>query len=219
MTVELAALHVADDADLWRSLGFTVTGLPAAATMAGVRVVPIGSEAGRGLVGWALRGTRANQIDGIPTGADDPAVDADDDDAGDESTAHPNGVVAIDHVVLATPDLQRTIASIEEAGADLRRVRDAGRDPRGGLRQQAFFRLGRPILEVVGPAEPSGDGPSRFYGITFTVADLDVTASFLGDRLRPVKDAVQPGRRIATLDRAAGSSVPLAFMTPEPRRR
>jgi hypothetical protein len=29
-----------------------------------------------------------------------------------------------------------------------------------------------------------------------------------------VKDAVQPGRRIATLRREAGAGVPLAFMSP-----
>ena len=36
------------------------------------------------------------------------------------------------------------------------------------------------------------------------------------ERLRPIKDAVQPGRRIATLDRAAGLKTNVAFMTPEP---
>jgi hypothetical protein len=32
-----------------------------------------------------------------------------------------------------------------------------------------------------------------------SVADIDATASFFGDRTAPVKDAVQPGRRITTL--------------------
>ncbi|MBV9662995.1 MAG: glyoxalase, partial [Actinobacteria bacterium] len=62
--------------------------------------------------------------------------------------------------------------------------------------------------------DPTGDGPARFYGLAFTVADLDATAAYLGDRLRPAKDAVQPGRRIATLDKSAGSSVAIAFMSP-----
>ena len=84
--------------------------------------------------------------------------------------------------------------------------------------QQAFFKLGEVILELVGPAEPQADaGPPRFFGLAFTVRDLDETAAFLGDRLHAAKDAVQPGRRIATLDKAlGGSSVPIAFMTPEP---
>jgi hypothetical protein len=41
----------------------------------------------------------------------------------------------------------------------------------------------------------------------------------LGPRLLPAIDAVQPGRRIATLDRSAGSSVAMAFLSPEPTRR
>jgi hypothetical protein len=82
--------------------------------------------------------------------------------------------------------------------------------------QQAFFKLGEVILELVGPKEPSGDGALRFYGLAWTVRDLDATAAFLGDRLKPAKDAVQPGRRIATLASTAGSTVPHAFMSPEP---
>jgi hypothetical protein len=45
------------------------------------------------------------------------------------------------------------------------------------------------------------------------VSDLDGLASRLGDRLGSVHDAVQPGRRIATLREAAGVSPPLAFMS------
>jgi hypothetical protein len=45
-------------------------------------------------------------------------------------------------------------------------------------------------------------------------SDLDALAARLGDKLGPIRDAVQPGRRIATLRREAGSSVPIAFMTP-----
>ena len=46
----------------------------------------------------------------------------------------------------------------------------------GGPIRQVFFRLGDPILEMVGPPEPSGDGPARFFGLALTVADLDATA-------------------------------------------
>ncbi|HMF82034.1 MAG TPA: hypothetical protein VKI01_02020 [Acidimicrobiia bacterium] len=59
--------------------------------------------------------------------------------------------------------------------------------------------------------------PPRFYGIAFTVRDLAATAAALGKRLGAVKQAVQPGRRIATLRREAGAGVPLAFMSPEPQ--
>jgi hypothetical protein len=43
---------------------------------------------------------------------------------------------------------------------------------------------------------------------------LERTVAFLGDRVGEIRDAVQPGRRIATLRRSAGLSVPVALMTP-----
>ena len=36
----------------------------------------------------------------------------------------------------------------------------------------------------------------------------------LGERAGEVRDAVQPGRRIATLRRSAGLAIPVALMTP-----
>lgn len=43
--------------------------------------------------------------------------------------------------------------------------------------------------------------------------DLEATVAGLGDRVSEIRDAVQPGRRIATLRRAAGLSVPIALMS------
>lgn len=65
--------------------------------------------------------------------------------------------------------------------------------------RQIFFRLGDVIVEVVGSPDVAGDGPSTLWGITYVVDDIDATAAFFGDRTLPVKDAVQPGRRITTL--------------------
>jgi hypothetical protein len=56
-------------------------------------------------------------------------------------------------------------------------------------------------------------GPARFWGLTFVASDLDGLADRLGALLRPIKDAIQPGRRIATLDRSAGLRTHVAFMT------
>ena len=67
-----------------------------------------------------------------------------------------------------------------------------------GTYRQAFFRVGRPILEVVEAADMEPRA-ARFWGITFTTADIDAAAELLGDKLGRVKDAVQPGRRIATV--------------------
>ena len=177
----LAALFVGDPPVLWKELGFAVE--DDTSCISGVRF-RLGHDV-PGLSGWTL----------VDAAEHDPPPTPD----------HPNGVRAVDHVVLLTPDLDGSIHELEAQGLDLRRIRDAG----NGLRQ-AFFRMGPVILEVVGDVE---EPAPRLWGVTFTVDDLDATAAFLGDRLRPAKDAVQPGRRIATLDSAAGATVPIAFMS------
>ena len=125
-------------------------------------------------------------------------------------SVHANGVTEIDHVVMLTPHLERTIAEIEEQGIELRRLREG--ETGMGTYRQAFFRVGRPILEVV-----EADDPVRLWGITFTTADIDASAELLGDKLGRVKEAVQPGRRIATVRREAGLGAPVALISPKPR--
>jgi hypothetical protein len=125
-----------------------------------------------------------------------------------DASVHPNGVIGIDHFVLVTPDFDRTAAALDAAGIPFRRTRDAG-----GFRQ-GFRRLGPAILEVV-EAPNMPPGPARFWGLTLIAQDLDQLAATLGDRLHAPKDAVQPGRRIATLDRSAGLHTHVAFMSPE----
>ncbi len=83
--------------------------------------------------------------------------------------------------------------------------------------RQVFFRLGEVILEVIGAPDTHGEGDAGFFGLAHTVADLDAVAKLLGPAPGNVKDAVQPGRRIATLrHRDVGMSVATAFMSPEP---
>jgi len=185
---------------VWAGLGFAVDG--GSSWISGAEH-KLGAE-GRRICGWRLTGASTSAIDGLPVSEAKslPPV----------QQTHPNGVIGLDHLVVFTPDHQRTIAAIQAAGLDLRRMRDA--DTYEVPMRQGFFKLGPIILEVIGPLEPSGDGPARFFGLAFTVADLDATAAYLGDRLRPAKTAVQPGRRIATLDKSAGSSVAIAFMSP-----
>lgn len=210
MTVrpELDELLVADPPEAWAALGFAVAG--GVVALGGVRVrlgAPGASGAGEpagGIVGWSLRGLAGGaDLDGLPTAASGAGASG---APASEPGAHPNGALGIDHVVALTPDFDRTVTKLRGAGLDYRRTRDAG-----GGRRQAFFVMGSCLLELAGPA---GDGPPRFWGLTLVVADLDETAAFLGDRLGPAKDAVQPGRRIATLRESAGLSVPLALMTP-----
>ncbi|HEU4657069.1 MAG TPA: VOC family protein [Capillimicrobium sp.] len=117
--------------------------------------------------------------------------------------------MAIDHVVVRTPDLPRTLAALEAIGLDLRRVREVGGDLR-----QAFYVVGGAVLEVVGPERPAGTGPARFWGLVAAVADLDAACARLGELVEPPRDAVQPGRRIAVVRREAGLGTAFALMSP-----
>jgi hypothetical protein len=213
----LVQLDVADPPGVWTDLGFTVDG--SVCTIDGVRHALLGAGEGRGITCWNLAdlGGLPSVIDGLATTASD-GNGAAGDRGGPSSGMHPNGVLAIDHLVVATPDIARTTTALESAGLVLRRERNAPIPSHGHGRvmRQSFFKLGDVILEVIGPPEPGGNGPARFLGLAFTSADLDATAAYLGARLHPAKPAVQPGRLIATLDRSAGTSVAMAFMTPEP---
>jgi hypothetical protein len=203
MGFRLVALAVADEPAAWQDAGFAVD--DAGHCWLGDVSVALTPGTGKGVTAWAVDGIDA-PVDGLPV------LDLAPVEPVDAAVLHPNGTTAIDHVVVTTPDLDRTVAALEAAGLEARRVRDAGRGDRAI--RQVFFRLGDPVLEVVGPPEPSGDGPARFLGLALTVADLDATATALGQHVGEVKDAVQPGRRIATLRRSAGCTTALAFMSP-----
>ncbi len=203
MTVTIDEFEVADPPDAWIRAGFTVDS-DAVCRVGGARIRLV--ERGSGITAWSLRGLppAVGLVDGIPTkdSATAPARPA----------THPNGVTAIDHVVVMSPDLDRTVAALAAIGVAPRRERDG---ELGGRRiRQVFFRFGEVIVEVVGSPETAGVGPSTLWGITYVVADVDATALFFGDRIGPVKDAVQPGRRIATLrHRDLGMSSPTAVIS------
>jgi hypothetical protein len=191
----LSDIWLTDPPSPWEALGFyvreNILRLPPLID------INVGAEA----VALAINGVEAETLDGVPLVASQPKRAW--------GVRHPNGVIGIDHFVIVTPDFDRTAAALDAAGMPFRRVRDAG-----GFRQ-GFRRFGSAILEVVEALEMP-PGPARFWGLTFVASDLDRLAALLGDRLHAPKDAVQPGRRIATLDRLAGVSVPVAFMTPAP---
>jgi hypothetical protein len=196
----LVEITVGDEPAAWASVGFAVAddGTTGVGTVA-LRLA--GAACGRGITGWALA-DGGGDIDGLPTAAAElGSLPRDPPD-------HANGVRSIDHLVVATPDLDRTTAALEDRGILARRTREAGPG-----REQRFFRLGEVILELVGPTEPAGDGPASFWGLAFTVADLDATAAHLSGRIGEPKAAVQPGRRIATLHGGDHISVPVAFMS------
>ena len=135
---------------------------------------------------------------------------------------HPNAITGVDHVVAITPRLERTVAVLQAAGLDLRRIR--GEPTPAGAPRQAFFRLGEVILEVIQEPDEAieraggADRPAFFWGLALTTPDLDATAAGFGEQVGSIRPAVQPGRRIATLRRSAGLSLPVALITPPPPR-
>lgn len=210
--VSVGELLIADSPQAWRDAGFTVD--DDACRVGTVRIRLVGRDRGTGIVGWSLRGVAddvpaVESVDGLPTTFSTEPVAA--------PAVHAVGAVSIDHVVIASPDLARTTAALEALGVPARRVRDF--EIGGTAMRQVFFRLGEVIVELIGDPDRTGDGPATFWGITFTVDDVDAAAQLLAPHAGRVKDAVQPGRRITTLKhRELGISVATALMSRPPER-
>jgi len=199
----LHELYLADDPTAWSEAGFDV-----ADNRCQIGTTTLRFVAGeRAVVGWSFVDVAECDLDGIACFATDGVFGPNGD--------HANTSTLVDHVVVMTPDMSRTNEALAEIGLDLRRVRDVpGTDP---ARQQAFYRSGEVVIEVVGTAEASGEGPSSLWGLVTVVSDIEVAAEHLGDLLSEPKIAVQPGRRIATIRKEAGLGVPVALITPDPR--
>jgi hypothetical protein len=194
--VNLLALRIADSPERWRALGFEVgeTGF----SVGGV-TIELGGE-GRGIIGWAVEGL-VDELDGLGKFEGGQA---------DGPSEHANRAMAVDQLVVATPDFERTASQLEGVGMGLKRIQDGG-----GFRQ-GFRRLGPAILELVEARSDDASGPARFWGLVVVVPDLDELKAQLGELLGTPTDAVQAGRRIAAVRKNAGLTTRLAFMTPEP---
>jgi hypothetical protein len=197
----LSDLALAESPEAWERLGFAVR--DGRSRVGSITIHLTGGDGG--IAGWTLEGGPGESIDGLPAlpGGESDARAPD---------AHANGAVAIDHVVVLTPDAERTCGALGAGGLDVRRMQDAQHGER--KLRRGFVLAANVLVEVVGPREPEGPGPASFWGLTVSVADLDAVARMLGDSLGAVRDAVQPGRRIATVQRSAGLRTPVAFITP-----
>ena len=192
MLIAAREIALPDPPAAWRRLGFAV-GEDGGFSVGGVRLLT-----GRADLEVRAEGLEGDRPDGLAlTGTTAAAA---------PPAEHPNGVVALDHVVALTDDLDRTLAALRGAGLDLRRVREAAR--------MAFLRLGPLILEVVQAEVPR----PTLWGLVAVVEDLEACATALGGLLGAPRDAVQPGRRIATVRSEPGFVTALAFMTPRPQR-
>ncbi len=223
----LLALTVADAPEVWSGLGFAVDAI--SVRIGSTSIVCSGSAENdppsKGITDWMLTaddGPLPERIDGLLTGSVTYGDGAP--TATTPAARHTNGVTSIDHLVVMTPDVDRTVAALEDLGMECRRRREGAAYGSATMRQ-AFFWLGSPdgganervILEVVGPdtVDPAkANDPAKFFGLALTCADLDSTAAFFGDLVKPPVEAVQAGRRIATLSSRAGSTVAIALMSP-----
>lgn len=200
----VAELVIASEPAAWRAVGFEVDDM-GVVQLGGIGLRLTGGN--DGLTEWVLAGcpdSSVDVIDGLRTSHSEvPLLRA---------SHHDNGVDSIDHVVVYTPDLERTCGAIEAAtGAPLKRVREVG-----SLRQ-GFHRLGELIVEVVSFPQIVQDR-ATFWGLALNVADIDGLYERCGDEaMSAPKDAVQPGRRIASFRESAGLGLPVAVMTPHRR--
>lgn len=208
MAHSLQCLIIGDEPSAWAAAGFSVDGQR---LVLGKTVIElIGSEGKRGIVGWALDGVTSD-IGGLPT-----VIVPDHHQP--EAVSHPNMAFAIDHVVVASRDPARTSAAFGAVGMDERkRITLPGTN--GGDREQRFFWAGRVIVELVGPASPEStedvSSTASFWGLALVSANLEIALSTMGDALGEPKDAVQPGRKIATVrTKELDISVPIALMSP-----
>ncbi len=205
-------LTVVGDADIWRSLGFTVSDDGVIALIGtSLRVVATGQTIPGGVVSWAISGVPDQKrpggpdtfdVDGLSTEVVTPMAPV--------YAEHRLGASGLDHVVVLTADLERTSAAITDAtGCELKRIREVG------TMRQGFHRIGRGGLIVELVERPDlPEGPASFWGLVVIVDDLDVACDVIGpDRISPPKDAVQPGRRIATIRADVGLGLPVALMT------
>lgn len=208
---QLLEVTIAADAEPWRAAGFAVE------TVEGAAVCRIGStllalsgasaDGAEAITGLAIEGLGPAELDGIALVAAGKTMPT------PAPADHPNGVTGIDHLVVRSPDVDRTTGALVEAGLELRRER---RFPAGDTTvRQSFFWMGDVICELVGDDTAHDPGPAVAWGLALTAPDLDRVATVAGDAATEPKPAVQPGRHIMAIHRLG---VPVAVMTPHEKR-
>jgi hypothetical protein len=201
------SIVIADPPETWAKAGFTVDD-DGSCVVGHVKLQLVGRDGDRKRIQRDIPDD-TDTIDGLATtSSNDPMPDP---------VPHENGVELIDHLVILSPDVDRTITALNSCGIETSRTRKIDAEQYGFEARQTFFRLGEVILELIGADQPQGDGPAGFFGLAYTVSDIDALPALYGEHLGNIKDAVQPGRRIVTLrHKQLDMTVATAFMSPEP---
>ncbi len=135
----------------------------------------------------------------------------------DRPAARPAPVLAIDHVVVQTPDPERAVVLWRD-GLGLRLALDRVFAERG--LHLLFFRSGGITLEYASP-HPAPDeraGPDRLHGLSYRVADLAGHRERLlaaGVEVSPIRPGMRPGTSVASV-RSATAGVPTLLLAENP---
>ncbi|KAJ3009360.1 UNVERIFIED_CONTAM: hypothetical protein HDU68_002739 [Siphonaria sp. JEL0065] len=220
----LVQLFIADSAAAWTSAGFHVSPNNIV-TVGNITITLLGNDNWNGkggIVAWAFEArndpVHADTVlllDSLHTQIINPLTTAS--SCNNATTTppviHPNRVVGIDHIVITSPNLLKTVAVFATLGLRPKRI--------VGDHQMIFFKSGDVVIELIhgipqfSNVEAQVLKETRFWGITFTTSDFDETVRVLGPLVKTPKDAVQGrGRRIVTLiHQNAGISVNTAFVS------
>jgi hypothetical protein len=206
--VAICSLVLGGRREAWEALGFAVEPGPVPSIAVGSLRIVLEPSRPPGILRWELTGIpggpQEGDLDGLPTSVvaslgPPPA------------RAHPNGVRKVDHVVVASPDPERTAGALGDLGLSV--VTSRLSEGYGRTARQLFFRMGEVILEVVGPTEPAGNAPAQFFGIAFETVDFDRARSILGSLATLPRTEPDQGRQILTVAEGAGVGVPIAMLS------
>lgn len=201
----LTLIRIGADPQAWVSAGFTVS--DHATAVGGVTIQFIAPMGGIESLGFDWLPDGADSLDGLPIEVYKSAV----------SETHENGVFAMDQVVIATPDFDRSAQALRDLGLGLSRevVR---KEEAGNEIRQGFVRSGEAILELVNTVNVP-EGHAHGWGLGFVTQDLGAATEMLEGMIGPPREAVQPGRHIAVFHRDAQLGLPVILMDPEPENQ
>ena len=215
MTPTIDEIIVGDEPDSWRAAGFAVDD-DGTCRIGTVRVRLVGRDARQAhpAAGRCAASTRPASATTASTASPPPSARR----RRPSRPCTPTASRSIDHVVLLSPDTaphhRRPRGGRASTSAASRET-----DSYGAPMRQTFFRAGEVIIELIGPDEPGEGATALLRPGPHRRPTSTPPAALLGAGARRPKDAVQPGRRIASLrHKELDVSVATAFMSPEPGR-
>ena len=205
-SVHLSELAVGDRPESWKRAGFSV-GLSDSVQFGDLSINLTGLGT-RGITSWSFdpEVSMSNICDipvantrGVASFAMRP-----------EDYVHANGVHSIDHIVVKCGDVAHAESQFNSIGmSPNRKVTNQSK----GM-HYLFYKTGSTIIEVVCPIFKNSER-GFIWGITFVTPDIDATYDYLKPLVKTPWNAVQPGRRIMTLNTEhLDISVKMAFISP-----